>query len=666
MSVRTIAFVLMLLTVGCKGWLDINDADRDTLLGGLEKNVGELTKRIDDLQATLDTQREKLATDVEQIVALTIANLRNLTDQLQQSLDGMRVSVTNFQETMTAELGRAIAGFGETVEKLRAGVASDVAATIRQLSAEIELQRVGLLRHTQEVVQSTIRPTLERLSREGDYFVGKITLQANVLLVRIIGGVLSIIALIGIVIALVKLREPSRRWPAVGMIVFVLLGSTLSATVLASPIAGIGAPVLKIPSGSRACAEMSAVHERFLATKTRELANQLKTHAVECIVVAPTSDLARQAEAAFREASRYRGEAIPCTTSAGCATGEQCDPMTGECLGPGIYCTEPSQCRSDQQCVNRRCTQGSGACTSAAQCHPDQTCDRNTGRCVLTANITPARCEVTGQFGLCRDGKTASVERLLVCQQVTQPVAEQCDGLDNNCNNTVDDGLQSSERCIAPNQRGECANGQKACGGSAGWQCSPAQPRQEASLGCNGKDDDCDGAIDNGVPDGQPCTRGVGECAKTAKQRCVAGAMQCIPGEPSAERCDGLDNDCDRNADPQGTCPEVVVRQQSPSDNSNEMTWSPRLPTDLIDGFRTHGGPCGEDDHGRPYLRTRAEVSATSSNGAICELSGPHGGFVSEDPRDCRIQVHYKTRRMGSNVWCSGTWWAAPYGAYRR
>ena len=159
-------------------------------------------------------------------------------------------------------------------------------------------------------------------------------------------------------------------------------------------------------------------------------------------------------------------------------------------------------------------------------------------------------------------------------------------------------------------------------------------------------DDDCDGLIDEGFP--------LNACGKSAA--CP------IP----TEVCDGLDNDCDGLADPFGICGEVVVRQQSDSDNGKEMTWSPGLPTDLIDGYRTHGGPCGEDDHGRPYYRTRAEVSAASSHGAICELAGPYGGYVTPDKRDCRIRVHYKTVRMGSNVWCSGTWWAMPVGAYRR
>jgi hypothetical protein len=148
--------------------------------------------------------------------------------------------------------------------------------------------------------------------------------------------------------------------------------------------------------------------------------------------------------------------------------------------------------------------------------------------------------------------------------------------------------------------------------------------------------------------------------------QCLNGAMQCVPGPKSAEICDGKDNDCDGGADPQGTCGEVVVRQQSPSDNGNEMTWKPNLPTDLIDGYRNHGGMCGEDDHGRPYIRTRVEVSASSPHGAICELAGPYGGYVSSNPRDCTIRVHYKTIRWGSNVWCSGTWWAAPSGKYVR
>jgi hypothetical protein len=154
---------------------------------------------------------------------------------------------------------------------------------------------------------------------------------------------------------------------------------------------------------------------------------------------------------------------------------------------------------------------------------------------------------------------------------------------------------------------------------------------------------------------GQTCGAGTGACLDP-RVHCATAA------ETSAEVCDGKDNDCDGIVDPKGACPEILIRRQSDA----EMTWSPRLPTDKIDGIREYFGPCGTDEHGRPYVRTRVEVHAKSTHGTICELIGPYGGFVNSDPTDCRIRVHYKTVQMGSSVWCSGTWWAVPIGPYRR
>lgn len=67
---------------------------------------------------------------------------------------------------------------------------------------------------------------------------------------------------------------------------------------------------------------------------------------------------------------------------------------------------------------------------------------------------------------------------------------------------------------------------------------------------CNGRDDDCDLQVDEGVseaPLGRDCSNGgVGACAKTGKHRCFDGAIVCDapPPAPQLEVCDGIDNDC--------------------------------------------------------------------------------------------------------------------------
>jgi hypothetical protein len=62
---------------------------------------------------------------------------------------------------------------------------------------------------------------------------------------------------------------------------------------------------------------------------------------------------------------------------------------------------------------------------------------------------------------------------------------------------------------------------------------------------CNGVDENCSGAADEGyAPVGTAC--GTGPCARTGVTSCVGGSVHdsCTPGAPSAEVCDGVDNDC--------------------------------------------------------------------------------------------------------------------------
>jgi hypothetical protein len=72
--------------------------------------------------------------------------------------------------------------------------------------------------------------------------------------------------------------------------------------------------------------------------------------------------------------------------------------------------------------------------------------------------------------------------------------------------------------------------------------CAPGAPAAER---CNGVDDDCDGAVDEDAP-GTTC--GVGQCQRSA--RCVGGMLEaCVPGAPTVEACNGMDDDCDGTVD---------------------------------------------------------------------------------------------------------------------
>ncbi|MEW6381673.1 MAG: MopE-related protein [bacterium] len=113
--------------------------------------------------------------------------------------------------------------------------------------------------------------------------------------------------------------------------------------------------------------------------------------------------------------------------------------------------------------------------------------------------------------------------------------AERCDGKDNNCDGKVDENLTQNCSNVCGSGTETCQNGQ--------WVGCTA-PQQGTEV-CDGIDNNCDGRIDENLT--QSCSTLCGTGVETCQNGRWAG---CTAQQPQSEICgDRVDNNCDGNID---------------------------------------------------------------------------------------------------------------------
>jgi hypothetical protein len=225
------------------------------------------------------------------------------------------------------------------------------------------------------------------------------------------------------------------------------------------------------------------------------------------------------------------------------AAPEKCDGKDNDCDG-----------MTDEELGTTTC--GLGACQkSVANCLDGvpQPCDPLAGQSLEMCDAVDNDCDgsvdedlgtTTCGVGACKHTVSNCAGGLTkYCNPKEGASAEICDGVDNDCDIDVDEGLGEVTCGV-----GECTHLQKLCIGGKPASCNPFEGVKAEA--CDGLDNDCDGLVDEELGS---TSCGLGVCAHSVPNCVNAVPQQCNPlANATDEACDGLDNDCDGAVDPEG------------------------------------------------------------------------------------------------------------------
>jgi len=316
---------------------------------------------------------------------------------------------------------------------------------------------------------------------------------------------------------------------------------------------------------------------------------------------------------------------------------------TGACANGTVRCTVDKlgvECSTDSLRTDEKCN------------YVDDNCDGTTDE-GYSYNVTSVggRCWGTGgcqqRLGTveCNAAMTGAVCSTNPGGSENLAVVEACNGVDDDCDGSTDEGLGIGSPDCPCLKVGVCSP--QLVGASCvqgNWVCNYDRiPTYEAGVEtlCDNLDNDCDGLTDEGITrpcySGNPSTKGVGEC-HGGTQTCNKGVwLSACAGEviPAlSDKCDGKDEDCDGTTDPEGAEGCTLYYRDMDGDHVGTGPARCLCSPDPIQGYvALVSGDC--DDTDSRVFPSHVEGTTLVPGGSVCGKDGDCDGSLLDVGESC-------------------------------